>query len=369
MSEDDAFLAAIRAQPTDDTVRLVYADWLDERCDPRGEFLRHECHLHRMAEGNPKHRNLQGRLSELGRQLDHRWLAAICRVHVDLGGSRMNSAMWSDPTSGWTVTAGGMTSKGEYRQGNQDHFLLDSVHPIALVLDGMGDHEVGERAAAEGAVSLHCSLAENSATGDTVEGHITRSLRAANDAVRRFNADPNHRGAGTTVVLVVFRAGRVFVSWVGDSVCYRASSTGVRLLTRPHDFRNWLARRFGLTEDEMRGQKVRNVLTHYLGAELPDPIEVLSDAPRPGDRLILATDGAYALLDPNELLTACRLHPDPLACSEYLVRQALDRGSRDNATCVVISFEGTPKSGEPELPGSQPKPSAHRPWWRFWERG
>ena len=33
MGEDEAFLAAIRAQPTDGTLRLVYADWLEERGD------------------------------------------------------------------------------------------------------------------------------------------------------------------------------------------------------------------------------------------------------------------------------------------------------------------------------------------------
>ena len=33
MSEEDAFLAGIRAEPKDDLRRLVYADWLDERDD------------------------------------------------------------------------------------------------------------------------------------------------------------------------------------------------------------------------------------------------------------------------------------------------------------------------------------------------
>ncbi|QJW97149.1 TIGR02996 domain-containing protein [Frigoriglobus tundricola] len=36
------FLTAIAAQPTDRTLRLVYADWLDERADPRGELIRVE---------------------------------------------------------------------------------------------------------------------------------------------------------------------------------------------------------------------------------------------------------------------------------------------------------------------------------------
>jgi uncharacterized protein (TIGR02996 family) len=39
MSEE-AFERVIAASPDDDTARLVYADWLEERADPRGELLR-----------------------------------------------------------------------------------------------------------------------------------------------------------------------------------------------------------------------------------------------------------------------------------------------------------------------------------------
>ncbi len=40
-------LAAIRATPTDDGSRLVYADWLIERNDPRGHFIMLQCHADR----------------------------------------------------------------------------------------------------------------------------------------------------------------------------------------------------------------------------------------------------------------------------------------------------------------------------------
>ncbi len=40
--DDEAFLRAIAAAPADDAPRLVYADWLDERGDPRADFLRAE---------------------------------------------------------------------------------------------------------------------------------------------------------------------------------------------------------------------------------------------------------------------------------------------------------------------------------------
>ena len=41
MSDEAAFLAALQANPADDTTRLVYADWLDENDQPqRASYLR-----------------------------------------------------------------------------------------------------------------------------------------------------------------------------------------------------------------------------------------------------------------------------------------------------------------------------------------
>lgn len=41
--EEQAFLDAIREDPNDHSRRLVYADWLEERDDPLGEFIRIQC--------------------------------------------------------------------------------------------------------------------------------------------------------------------------------------------------------------------------------------------------------------------------------------------------------------------------------------
>jgi uncharacterized protein (TIGR02996 family) len=42
MDEEADFLRAIAARPADDAPRLVYADWLEERDDPRAKFVRRE---------------------------------------------------------------------------------------------------------------------------------------------------------------------------------------------------------------------------------------------------------------------------------------------------------------------------------------
>ncbi|HKA08010.1 MAG TPA: TIGR02996 domain-containing protein [Gemmataceae bacterium] len=53
MTDETAFLKAIQAAPGDDAPRLVYADWLDERGDARGQFVRAEVQAaKRFREGN-----------------------------------------------------------------------------------------------------------------------------------------------------------------------------------------------------------------------------------------------------------------------------------------------------------------------------
>jgi uncharacterized protein (TIGR02996 family) len=51
--DEDALIQAVREAPDDQGVRLVYADWLEERGDARADFLRLECALHRMTDQEP----------------------------------------------------------------------------------------------------------------------------------------------------------------------------------------------------------------------------------------------------------------------------------------------------------------------------
>jgi uncharacterized protein (TIGR02996 family) len=65
MTDADAFLQAIRENPADDGPRLIYADWLEERGDPRAEFIRVECELARLPGDDPHRHELWKRDVEL----------------------------------------------------------------------------------------------------------------------------------------------------------------------------------------------------------------------------------------------------------------------------------------------------------------
>jgi uncharacterized protein (TIGR02996 family) len=77
MNQEDAFLEAICEEPDDDTVRLIFADWLEERGDPRGEFIRIQCAVAAMPEEDERRKTLEDRAEQLLRQHRPRWVGAL----------------------------------------------------------------------------------------------------------------------------------------------------------------------------------------------------------------------------------------------------------------------------------------------------
>ncbi len=79
MTEDEAFIRTIVDRPGDDLPRLVYADWLDERDDSRGAYLRAEVEW---AKAKQKVGFIVLRLNGLAEGLDPVWVARVSRPPV-----------------------------------------------------------------------------------------------------------------------------------------------------------------------------------------------------------------------------------------------------------------------------------------------
>ena len=65
MTEEDDFLANVVADPDADEPRLAYATWLEQRADPRGEFIRLQCERARLPADSPSYRHLLEREQQL----------------------------------------------------------------------------------------------------------------------------------------------------------------------------------------------------------------------------------------------------------------------------------------------------------------
>jgi uncharacterized protein (TIGR02996 family) len=74
MNDRESFLQAIRANPDDDHLRLIYADWLEERGDPRGEFIRVQIELMKPELDPERQKELVFRQEELIHAHRTEWL-------------------------------------------------------------------------------------------------------------------------------------------------------------------------------------------------------------------------------------------------------------------------------------------------------
>ena len=76
-AEQAGFLQAILDDPADQDVRLIFADWLDERDDPRGEFIRLQCQLADLPADDPRTRRLRQRERELLADHEPTWAGSL----------------------------------------------------------------------------------------------------------------------------------------------------------------------------------------------------------------------------------------------------------------------------------------------------
>jgi uncharacterized protein (TIGR02996 family) len=81
MTQEEAFIQAIREAPEDDAPRLIFADWLEEHGQAdRAEFIRLQCQLARMADKNPERSALTSRTDDLLRSHWDEWVGPFREI-------------------------------------------------------------------------------------------------------------------------------------------------------------------------------------------------------------------------------------------------------------------------------------------------
>ena len=81
-SVEEVFVRAILFDPADEEPRLIYADWLEERGDARGEFLRLDVALAKMSREDPAYTETFGRRTQAAAAVDLDWIARIATAPI-----------------------------------------------------------------------------------------------------------------------------------------------------------------------------------------------------------------------------------------------------------------------------------------------
>jgi protein phosphatase len=128
---------------------------------------------------------------------------------------------------------------------------------------------------------------------------------------------------------------------VGDSRAYllRQEDQAIKQVTVDHSLVQRLVSTGQITEDEAKYHPYRNVVFRSLGERLNVEIDTFTERLRPGDRLLLCSDGLSNMVPDAEMARLLTAYPDPQdACTAHIAA-ANTAGGNDNITAVVIYIE------------------------------
>ena len=238
------------------------------------------------------------------------------------------------------MNAFGITDKGKVRSANQDAYRLslspDGEYVLAALCDGMGGGHGGEIASAVAADSF-MQYAEDMLRREPKSdaAQILREAAAyANLKVydRAFR-DESCRGMGTTLVAALVRPEDAAVV---NSRCYWLADAQLQQVTRDHSLVQSMVDRGLITEDEARSHPRKNVIMRAVGLERTIRSDIFRLDIRPGDALLLCSDGLSNLVDAGEMESLLLASLDDDAVCRELLRMALDRGAPDNVTLALV---------------------------------
>jgi len=243
-----------------------------------------------------------------------------------------------------SLNIGKSTNLGNYRENNEDAIEVKGFPDltIAVVADGMGGQAAGEIASKRAIDIIPRELRKSLTAGvnnETTKVMIRRAIVQANEEIMAMGQlDKEMKNMGTTVVTAVWRKGpELFVAGVGDSRAYLVRGGKIQQLTVDHSLAQALVEAKTISAAEAKEHKFRNVLWKYLGSkEVGEGPDVLILPLQPGDRYLLCTDGLHGVVPDDKLLEFAAGHDNPQTAADGLVQLALDSGSRDNVSCIVI---------------------------------
>ena len=248
---------------------------------------------------------------------------------------------------------------GRARSNNEDAVAVDPSQGLAVLADGMGGYNAGEVASGM-ATAIVCSelgrwLAEAGPNASAAD--LRQAVKACVDDANRaiFSAalaNPLYAGMGTTLVVAVLRAHRLWLGHVGDSRAYRWRDGELLQLTRDHSLLQEQIDAGLISPALAASSPHRNLVTRALGVEPSVALEIRGLDAKPGDTYLLCSDGLTDMLADAAIGRMLQSHDALFETGQAMIDAANLAGGRDNISLILIRVKG----GR----------ARRRRWWRFW---
>jgi serine/threonine protein phosphatase PrpC len=255
---------------------------------------------------------------------------------------------------------------GLRRTNNEDRYYVDPDRGIFAVIDGVGGHAAGERAA-ELAVQVIRERLERQ-TGSPAE-RIREAIALANNEIyRQARSRPEWNGMACVLTIALIEDDIVTVGHVGDSRLYLLQPGQIRKITHDHSPVGEREDRGEITEEEAMRHPRRNEIYRDVGSaghEPDDPafIEITSFAMPYDGAILLCSDGLTDLIGSPWILAGVeRYAPDYDAAISALIDSANHAGGKDNITIVLVASPGYQAQAEEAPTGKLPAAAGDWRW-------
>lgn len=239
----------------------------------------------------------------------------------------------------------GMAARIGTREHQQDslaaRWLNDSLL-VAMLCDGMGGLEGGEKASQTAISHIMSRIEEESA--ELTSDKLFEIIRETNEKIKCLEDDDGEpMNCGTTMTLLIVRGGIAVWMSIGDSRIYYLSEEGLRCITKDHNYAFWMERQYPASDDTVDASVRMDMLVSYLGAPEVKFIDY-NTVPwnlRHEDVMLLSSDGMVKLLDEKrieEILSDRDKPADEIA--HDLVKEASEKADtrQDNTTVIAIRY-------------------------------
>ena len=167
------------------------------------------------------------------------------------------------------------------------------------------------------------------------------ALLAAHRNILMDSPDSAHR-MGSTAVVLTMHEGKLLAYWVGDSRAYLLRGDSLQLISRDHSLVQGLIDAGAITEQEAESHPNRNVVTRAVGIQESGPPEIdeITVDARPGDRLLICSDGLHGYLAQGRIVAILREHQDNQRAADALVAATLaetEAGDNVSVICVTVA--------------------------------
>jgi protein phosphatase len=244
-----------------------------------------------------------------------------------------------------------LSDVGMKRAHNEDSYLVNPELGLFVVADGMGGHAGGETASRVAVVTIEQEiLTAKTNRPDAFRGGVPLESAPLAEVVRDalegacsavFHAahtDPALEGMGTTATAIVFNGNNVYAGHVGDSRFYMVRDGQIQQISEDHSLVQEQVKAGILTPDQAKTSRFKNIITRSIGFEEDVLVDVLGVNLKPGDQILMCSDGLSNLIEDDELRDAVQGAPlDEVP--RNLIAMANSRGGDDNITVIAIQVD------------------------------